>query len=145
MTQDRRPDDSTQTQRLGQLNMTYWWPGHHYLRLMTWSSWLLTNGFVIMKTQTWKQEYASAGKVVQWLHILQKLWNFLIHLRLCTSRLCMKMLSFLYACACAMSRTLYSSCGILFPVWAHDNIPGLTSFVVWLSRWEVLKKIQVIS
>ena len=71
--------------------------------------------------------------------------HFLIHLKLCTSRLCMKMSSFMYASACAMPRTLYWSCGILFSLWTPDNISGLTSFMVWLSRWEVVKKIQVIS
>ena len=28
--------------------------------------------------------------------------------------------------------TLYSSCGILFPVWTPENISGLKSVVVWL-------------
>ena len=53
---------------------------------------------------------------------------------LCPSCLCMKMSSFMYERACAMPHTLYLSCGILFPVWTPDNISGLTSFLVWLSR-----------
>ena len=103
------------------------------------------------------QEYASAGKVLSMFEFLNgctfctKLWAFSplpplsYTFKACTSRLCMKMSSFMYARACAMPRTLYSSCGILFPLWTPDNISGLTSFMVWLSRWEVVKKIQVIS
>ena len=76
------------------------------------------------------------------LYVLEELsYTF----KACTSRLCMKMSSFMYARACAMPRTLYSSCGIPFPLWTPDNISSLTSFMVWLSRWEVIKKIQVIS
>ena len=85
--------------------------------------------------------------MVKWLHLLHELLvpcpHFLIHLKLCTSRLCMKMSSSMNAHTCAMLRTLYSSCGILFLVWTPDNISGLTSFVLWLSRGEVVKKIQV--
>ena len=55
--------------------------------------------------------------------------HFFIHLKLCTSRLCMKMSSFMYERSCAMLRTLYSSCGILFPLWTPDNISGLTSIL----------------
>ena len=62
-----------------------------------------------------------------------------IHLKIYPSRLCMKMSSFLFVRTWAMPRTLYLSCGILFPVWTPDNISGLTSVVVWLSRWEVIK------
>ena len=58
------------------------------------------------------------------------------------SRLWMKMSSFLFVCAWAMQCILYLSCGIPFPVWTPDNISGLTSVVVWLSRWEVIKKIS---
>ena len=59
--------------------------------------------------------------------------NSNIYVKLCTSRLCMKMLSFLFVFAWAMPRILYSSCGIQFPVWTPDNISGLTSVVMWLS------------
>ena len=64
--------------------------------------------------------------------------NFdLLHVKLCTSHLCIKMSAFLYAHPNAMWRILYSSCGILFPVWTTDNICGLTSIFVWL---EVIRK-----
>ena len=51
-------------------------------------------------------------QVFKWLHLLHKTLgfpcpHFLIHLKLCTSRLCMKMSSCLYAFACAMPFTLY--------------------------------------
>ena len=32
--------------------------------------------------------------------------------------------------------------GIPFLIWTPDNISGLTSVVIWLSRWEVIKKIS---
>ena len=51
-----------------------------------------------------------------------------------TSRLCMKMLSFLFVHAWAMPRILYLSCGVPFPVWTPDNISGLISVVQWLLR-----------
>ena len=54
------------------------------------------------------------------------------------SRLWMKMSSFLFERAWAMPRKLHLSCGIPFPVWMTGIISGLTSFVVWLSRWEVI-------
>ena len=38
------------------------------------------------------------------------------HSKFCTSRLCMKMSSFLFLHACALSRMLYVSCGIPFSV-----------------------------
>ena len=38
-----------------------------------------------------------------------------IYIKLCTSRLCMKMSSFLFLCTWAMPRILYLSCGIPFP------------------------------
>ena len=62
------------------------------------------------------QEYASAGKVLSMFEFLNgctfytKLWAFSplpplsYTLKACTSRLCMKMLSFMYARACAMPR-----------------------------------------
>ena len=40
-----------------------------------------------------------------------------VYVKLCNSRLCMKMLSFLFLCTWAMPRISYSSCGIPFPVW----------------------------
>ena len=63
-----------------------------------------------------------------------------INVRFCTSRLCIKMLSFLFVCAWSMPRILYLSCGVPFPVWTPDNISGLISVVLWLLRWEVIKK-----
>ena len=63
-----------------------------------------------------------------------------INVKLCTSRLCMKKLSFLFVCAWALPRILYLSCGVSFPVWTPDNISGLISVVLWLLRWEVIKK-----
>ena len=62
-----------------------------------------------------------------------------INVKFCTSRLCMKMLSFLFVYIWAMPRILYLSCGIPFSVRTPDNISDLTSVVVWLSRWEVIK------
>ena len=56
------------------------------------------------------------------------------YVKLCNSRLCMKMLSFLFWRAWAMPRILYLSCGVPFPVWTPDNISGLISVVLWLSR-----------
>ena len=56
------------------------------------------------------------------------------------SRLCMKMLSFLFVRAWVMPRTLYLPCGDPFPIWTPDNISSLISVVLWLSRWEVMKK-----
>ena len=50
------------------------------------------------------------------------------------SRLCMKMLSFLFVHAWAMPWILHLSCGIQFPVKIPGIISGLTSVVVWLSR-----------
>ena len=63
-----------------------------------------------------------------------------INVKFCTSRLCMKMSSFLFVCAWAMPRILYISWGVPFPVWTPDNISGLISVVLWLLRWEVIKK-----
>ena len=64
-----------------------------------------------------------------------------IYVKLCNSRLCMKMSSFLFLRTWAMPRILYPSCEIPFPVWTPDNISGFTSVAVWLSRSEVIKKI----
>ena len=50
------------------------------------------------------------------------------------TRLCMKMLSFLFERAWAMPRKLHLSCGIPYPVWMPGIISGLTSVVVWMSR-----------
>ena len=61
-----------------------------------------------------------------------------IYVKLCTSRLCMKMSSFLFVRTWAMPRILYLSCGVPFPVWTPDNISGVISVVLWLSRWEVI-------
>ena len=55
---------------------------------------------------------------------------------------CMKMLSFLFVQAWAIPRTSYLSCGVPFPFWTPDNISGLISVVLWLLRWEVIKKIS---
>ena len=46
------------------------------------------------------------------------------------SRLCMKMLSFLFVRAWAMSRKLHLSCGIPFLVWMPGIVSGLTWVVV---------------
>ena len=86
---------------------------------------------------TLSDPYMVFGLLVPWPH-------FLIQVKLCTSRLCMIMSSFLYACTCAMPRMLHSTCWIPFPVWTHDNISGLISVVPWLSRWEVIKKCHVV-
>ena len=56
------------------------------------------------------------------------------------SRLCMKMSPLLSVHAWAMPHKLYLSCGVPFPVWTPDNISGLISIVLWLSRWKVMKK-----
>ena len=66
----------------------------------------------------------------------------IIYVKFCTSRLCMKMSSFLFVCVWTMPRILYLSCGIPFPVKSPGIISGLTSVVLWLSRWEVIKKIS---
>ena len=63
-----------------------------------------------------------------------------IYVKLNNGRLCNYMLSFLYVCTCAMPRISYSTCWIIFPVWAPDIISGLISVVPWLSRREVIKK-----
>ena len=57
-----------------------------------------------------------------------------INVKFCTSRLCMKMSSFLFVRAWAMPRISYISCGVPFPVLTRDNTYGLTSVVMWLSR-----------
>ena len=59
-----------------------------------------------------------------------------IHVKLFPSRL------FSFVRTWAMPRLLYLSCGIPFPGWTPDNISGFTLDVVWLSRWEVIKKIS---
>ena len=63
-----------------------------------------------------------------------------IYVKLCTSRLCIKMSSFLFVRGCAMPRLLYLSCEVPFPVWTPDDISGLISVVPWLSREELSKK-----
>ena len=63
-----------------------------------------------------------------------------INVKFCTSRLCMKMSSLLFVRAWAMPRISYLSCGVPFSVWTPDNISGLISVVLWLLRWEVIKK-----
>ena len=49
--------------------------------------------------------------VIKWLHLrdFSPCPHYLINKKLCTSNLCIKMLSFLYMCACAMPRISYSS------------------------------------
>ena len=84
------------------------------------------------------REYAQCSvcfvnKQVPWPHSN-------INVKFCTNRLCMKMPSFLFVRAWAMPRILYLSCGVPFPVWTPDNISGLISVVLWLLRWEVIKK-----
>ena len=63
-----------------------------------------------------------------------------IYVKLCTSRLCIKMSSFLFVSGCAMPRILYLSCEVPFPVWTPDDISGLISVVPWLSREELSKR-----
>ena len=81
--------------------------------------------------------------VVRWLHLLHKTLgfspypHFLINLKLCTSRLCTKMLSLLYACACGMTHDAYIMSIKWNSISALDN-SGLKSVVVWLSIWEVI-------
>ena len=62
------------------------------------------------------------------------------YVKLCTSHLCMKLLSFLFVHTWAMPHILYLSCGIPFPVWTPGIISGLTSVMAWLSWGEVIKK-----
>ena len=50
-----------------------------------------------------------------------------MHVKICPSRLCMKMSSFLFVRAWAMPRTLYVSCGIPFLVLTCDKISRFTS------------------
>ena len=57
-----------------------------------------------------------------------------INVQFCSSRLCIKMSSFLFVRAWAMPRILYLSCGVPFPVWTPVNISGLISVVLWLLR-----------
>ena len=76
--------------------------------------------------------YARAGYGLDFLQVIRPHFN--IHVKIGLRRLGMKMSSFMYERACAMPRTLYLSCGILFPVWTPDNISGLTSVVVLLAR-----------
>ena len=45
-----------------------------------------------------------------------------INVKFCTSRLCMKMSSFLFVRAWEMPRIFHLSCGIPFPVRTPDNI-----------------------
>ena len=66
--------------------------------------------------------------------------HFNIYVKLCTSRLCIKMSSFLFVHGCARPRILYLSCEVPFPVWTPDDISGLISVVPWLSREELSKK-----
>ena len=61
-----------------------------------------------------------------------------INVKFCTSRLCMKMSSFLFVHAWAKLRRSYLSCGVPFPVWTPDNISGLIAVVLWLLRWEII-------
>ena len=65
-----------------------------------------------------------------------------IYVKLCTSRFCIKMSSFLFVHTWAMPHILYLLCGFPFPVLTTDNISGLISVVMWLSRWEVINKIS---
>ena len=81
------------------------------------------------------QSWICPAPCVLWLPPLQYKY-----VKICLSRLYMKMLSFLFVRAWARPCTLYVSCGIPFPVLTSDKISGLSSVVVWLSRWEVIKK-----
>ena len=65
---------------------------------------------------------------------------FVVYVKFCTRRLCMKMSSFLFVGTWAMPHISYLSCGVPFPVWTHDDISGLILVVPWLSREELSKK-----
>merc|ERR1711954_548160 len=95
--------------------------------------------FVFIEKKYRKAEYVQ--RRVYFVNVQVPCPNSNIYVKLCTSRLCMKMLSFLFVCAWAMPRILYLSCGVPFPVWTPDNISGLITVVLWLSRLEVIKKI----
>ena len=84
-------------------------------------------------TQTCKQEYASARHIEPCRGFKKEKYCTVCALSI-YSRLCIKMSSFLFVRTWAMPRILYPSCGIPFPVWTPNNISGLTSVAVWLSR-----------
>ena len=85
-----------------------------------------------------KAEYVQ--RRVRFVNLQVPCPHSIIYVKFCTSRLCMKMSSFLFVRAWGMPRILYLPCGDPFPVWTPDNISGLISVVLWLSRWEVMKK-----
>ena len=79
---------------------------------------------ILIKTKKWKVNSLYFCELQQELHVhLINFWHFPFFSPHMQCRI-----------------YLYSSCGILFPVWTPDNISDLTSFVVWLSRWVVFKK-----
>ena len=61
-----------------------------------------------------KAEYVQ--RRVRFVNVQVPCPHSIIYVKFCTSRLCMKMSSFLLVRACAMPRMLYFSCGIPFPV-----------------------------
>merc|ERR1711954_242118 len=98
----------------------------------------------IQRIVTNHQKYRKAEYVqrrVRFVNVQVPCPHSNIYVKLCTSRLCMKMSSFLFECAWAMPRISYLSRRVPFPVWTPDNISGLISVVPWLSREEVIKKI----
>ena len=65
--------------------------------------------------------------------------HFNICVKLCTSRQCIKMSSFLFVRGCAMLRILYFSCEVPFLVWRPDD-----SCPVTVEGRAQQKKLQVI-
>ena len=123
------------------LSVTLWvYPFFVYFKTEYWPTFAVKNAAKWRRQHAGKKyrEYAQrrvcfVNEPVPWPHSN-------LNVKFCTSHLCMKMSSFLFVCAWAMPRILYLSCGVPFPFWTHDNISGLKSVVLWLLRWEVIKK-----
>ena len=66
-----------------------------------------------------EKKYSKAEYVqrrVRFVNVQVPCPHSIIYVKFCTSRLCMKMSSFLFVLAYAMAHMLYLSCGIPFPV-----------------------------
>ena len=100
------------------------------------NSWCFKN--IILNKKCRKAEYVQ--RRVCFVNVQVPCPHSNIYVKLCTSRLCIKMSSFLFVRGCAMPRILYLSCEVPFPVWTPDDISGLISVVPWLSREELSKK-----
>ena len=74
------------------------------------------------------------GKRVCFVNVQLPRLNSNIYVKFCTSRLYIKMSSFLFVRTWAMLSILYLSCGVPFPVLTPDNISGLISVFLWLWR-----------